>query len=116
MSQSFAPRFSIFVHVSALPAWLQLDRKRRGEIWETEVAPILGRYPDVSFRYFDAECFTARYSDIMLFETENVDAYTFVIEALRDSSLFSVPYFDLVDIVPTIEEGFRRYEAQKGHS
>lgn len=62
-------------------------------------------------RYYDAEAFSAVCSDIMVFETEHLQDYTFLIEALRDSALFSRPYFRLKHIIPAVEDGFRDYEA-----
>lgn len=43
-------------------------------------------------RYFDAEAFTTQCSDVMMTE----------------------PYFELVQIVPAIEEGYQAYEKASG--
>lgn len=103
-------RWSIFMLVRTTPAWLALPREKRGEI---AAAAFSSALPDesVTMRYFDAEAFSGRCTDVVLFETENPAAYYFAIERLRDSALFSVPYFEVVDIIPTVEEGFRAFEA-----
>jgi transposase InsO family protein len=49
-------------------------------------------------------------SDISLFESDDLIAFYAVMERLRDSVLFAKPYFELVQIVPAIEEGFQHYE------
>ena len=46
-----------------------------------------------------------------MFETQDPAAYYFAIERLRDSPLFTIPYFEVVDIVPTLEDGFQAFEA-----
>ena len=104
--------YAFFVLVRALPAWLRLPREERGAISAREWAPILRRHDRVRLRTFDAEAFYARGSDVFLFETEAPEAYYFLMEAVRDSSIFTEPYFELIDIIPAIEDGFRRYEAE----
>ncbi|MCL9782298.1 hypothetical protein M9194_12765 [Vibrio sp. S4M6] len=60
----------------------------------------------------DTQAFTTKCSDIAVFETENIQDYYFLIEELRDSKIFSEPYFEIVDIFPAIENGFVEFEAR----
>lgn len=110
---SAAANVVIFMQVRALPAWLALPRERRNAISQG-LSPVLGRYPDVAMRYFDAEAFTSRCSDVLMFECSDIERYHFLIEELRDSVMFAHPYFELTDVVTTIEEGFRRFERSSG--
>jgi hypothetical protein len=103
-------RFTLFVLLRALPAWLALPRARRDAIGSTAVAQALAGQP-VTLRHFDAEAFTAQCSDVSLFETDDLRAFYAVMERLRDSPLFAHPYFELVQIIPAIEDGFRQFEA-----
>jgi len=48
--------------------------------------------------------------------TTELHPYHDFIETLRDSPMFAVPYFRLVQIVPAIEEGFRGYEERQAGS
>ncbi|MCJ8337169.1 MAG: SDR family NAD(P)-dependent oxidoreductase [Pseudomonadales bacterium] len=52
-----------------------------------------------------------RQCDIALYETEIIQDYYFLMDALRDSKIYTVPYFEIVDIFPAIEEGFLEYAA-----
>ncbi len=61
---------------------------------------------------FDAEAFTSKCTDVAMFQTEDLKKYYFVIEKLRDSILITHPYFEIVEIIPTIEDGFREFESQ----
>jgi hypothetical protein len=65
-------------------------------------------------RYFDAEAFSAHCSDVMMITASDLQQYYDFIETLRDSPMFAVPYFRLVQIVPAIEEGFRSFEERQG--
>jgi Darcynin, domain of unknown function len=103
------PRFTIFVFLRALPAWLALPREQRRALAEANVAAAL-KGSGVALRHFDAEAFTAICSDISLFEADDLIAFYAVMERLRDSVLFTKPYFELVQIIPAIEDGFQHYE------
>jgi len=100
-----------FVHVRTTPAWLKLDRERRRVLAELHVYQPLEEFSDLKMRYFDAEAFTGRLTDIMMFETLSPESYYFFIERFRDSPLIADAYFEVVDIIPTLEEGFQTYEA-----
>jgi hypothetical protein len=98
--------FTIFVHMNARREWLLLKREARAEFVEAELAPILVRHPQVKITFYDAEAFTTLCSDIATFETESLDEYAALMDELRDSKLFTVPYFDFVGIFPAKQADF----------
>ncbi|SBS26380.1 hypothetical protein MSP8887_04193 [Marinomonas spartinae] len=106
-------KYTFFVHMNATAAWLSLSREERNRYFTETIGDIFARYPDVSVRLYDCEAFTTRCSDIAVYETENLQHYYFLIEALRDSQVFTVPYFEVVDIFPALENGFEEYEASQ---
>src|ERR671932_765398 len=98
-------RYSIFILYQATPAWLSLSRERRNAIFTAELAPIIFDYQvNVRIRLFDSEAFHARVSDVMMISCEDVQQYYFFMEALRDTSFFSVPYIDLKDVIVSVED------------
>ena len=101
--------FTFFVHMNATREWLKLSHQQRDEFFNNSLGQIMARYEDVRVRLFDVEAFSTKCSDIAMFETENLQAYTFMMDALRDSEFYTVPYFEIVDIYPAIEESFRDY-------
>ncbi len=103
------PPFTIFMLLRALPAWLALPRPQRNTIAESAMAHAL-KEGTVSVRHFDAEAFTAQCSDVAVFETPDLPSFYRAVERLRDSALFTTPYFELVQILPSIENGFRHFE------
>lgn len=104
-------KYTFFMLLNATPAWLSLSREERREFGDQVIGTILARHPDVAFRFFDTEAFSGHCSDIAVFEAANLREYSFVIDALRDTPFYTVPYFDVVDIIPGVEDGYKAYEA-----
>ncbi len=104
--------FSIFLLVKAHQRWLLLSRQQRAEMFQQHVAVHFGGDSNLRMRFFDAEAFHGKLSDIMMIETEDLRASYYFIETLRDSPIFQQAYFELVDVIPAIENGFQQYEAQ----
>ena len=51
---------------------------------------------------------------VAVFETADLQAYTFLIDSLRDTAFFSQPYFEILDIVPAVEDGYVEYDRAHG--
>ena len=96
-------QYTIFIHMNATKAWLSLTAEERRQFIVGELAPILGKYPTVSLEFYDAEAFSAHFSDIALIKTEALDDYASLMDDLRKSRLNTVPYFEFVEIIPTVE-------------
>jgi chlorite dismutase len=105
-------RYAIFGLATATEAWLRLSREQRRSFVESELGPMLARFPG-KVRWFDAEAFSTRCSDVILFETDDLREYTFLMERLRDSKVFTEPYFRFQELIPAVEEGFREFEANE---
>lgn len=103
-------RYAFFVMLRATPAWLRLPRERRRALAAEHVAPLLGPDSGVRMRYFDVEAFSADCSDLMLLETDDPRHHYFFMERLRDSPLITEPYFEVVRILPAVEEGYVDFE------
>lgn len=65
----------------------------------------------LTMRNFDAEAFSAPCSDVMMVETRDPRHHYFFMEQLRDSPMFSAPYFEVLNIISAIEDGYQAYEA-----
>jgi hypothetical protein len=113
MSMSSVPRFAAIVALEFEPAWLALDRGERNR-YAALVVEIAARHPSVSFRWFDADALGHGYTDFALCEFDEVEAYHFLWEELRDTKLFSVPYLRIRNVMLGIERGYQRYEAARG--
>ncbi|MEU9790128.1 darcynin family protein [Streptomyces sparsogenes] len=108
------PRLTIFVHLTALPAWLALGRPECRQIIAEHVEPPLERHSAVQVRWFDAEAWAAAPSDVLMATTDDPTAWSDLFEGLRDSPLWSVPYFRVDMVLPAVEDGFADYERRTG--
>ncbi|MFC4667457.1 darcynin family protein [Seohaeicola nanhaiensis] len=105
-----SPPLSLFVLVRALPAWLALSRAERRQIGGAALATL----PEgLTFRQFDTEAFSAMCSDIWMIEGATPRSINTAMERLRDTPLFSVPYFEFVAILPALEDGWQAFEAEE---
>lgn len=104
----------VLVQLTALAAWLRLSREQRSHIVEEQVAPVLAAHRGVLARWVDLEAFTADSSDLLLVETDDLLEWNRLFEALRDTALFSEPYFRLDRLLIGAEDGFRDYERHRG--
>lgn len=101
-----SPTITFFVHLQATSAWLRLSRREREDYVAQKLNPLLTIYDPIEFRFYDAESFTAKCSDIATFTTTDMSAFNRLMDDLRGSQLFTVPYFELVDIFPAVETEF----------
>jgi hypothetical protein len=102
-------RWVFIVQLTALPCWLALDRERRRAV-VAGLEPVLGKHRDVRVRWVDVEAFTADCSDVLIADTVDPRAWNHLFEALRDSVLFTTPYFRLERLLTGVEDGYRDYE------
>lgn len=112
-------RYVFFILLRATPAWLRLTRQQRRAMGAEHLEPLLASSEGIRMRYFDAEAFTSACSDVMMIETDDPKHHYFFMERLRDSVLLTTPFFEVVQIVPSIEDGYVEFEdagAAKGQA
>lgn len=109
-------KLTAFVLLQAAPDWLAMDRTQRDEIGQAALAKAFDA-PGLSLRFFDAEAFHGRVSDVAMIEAESAESYYFAVERLRDTPLIARGYFQVVDIIPAFEDGHQRFaETEAGHA
>jgi hypothetical protein len=109
-----APTLTFFMLLRSSPAWLAKARTERAAFIAEHVRPIFARYPQVRMRFYDAEAFTGRATDVAVFETADLRAYYFLIDALRDTPFLGLPYFEVLDVIPAVEDGYVEYNEEMG--
>lgn len=103
--------YTILILLNATPKWLELSRSKRALFYEQSVLPIFQQTkPSLSVRFFDSEYFHSKVSDFLIVSTTDLDEYKLLIELLRDSAIYSVPYFTVQDIVIGQENLFERFD------
>jgi len=98
-------RLTVFMLIKATPAWLALPPKQRMAFFAEKIRPLLADRPQLRLRYFDAEFYTARCSDVMMWETDEPAVYRALVEDLRET-LFWDHYFQVVEIIPAVEDAY----------
>jgi hypothetical protein len=103
-------RLTVFLLLKAAPAWLRLQREERFRVAEAAFATAF-KTSTLRLRYFDSEAFSSRVSDVAMLEADDLEAYYFAIERLRDTPLLSHPFFEIVEVIPALENGHQAFEA-----
>ncbi|WP_421750315.1 darcynin family protein [Croceimicrobium sp.] len=104
--------YTILVLLNASPQWLSLNRDERSQFVEEDLNPIFRKVsPAVEIRLFDSEYFHAEVSDFMIITCNDLDQHKLFIEMLRDSKIYSVPYFEVKDIIVGQENLFEDFNA-----
>lgn len=110
--------YTILVLMNATPKWLALTRNERSKFVENEITPIIQRVSKtVNVSFYDSEYFHSSVSDFMMVGTNVLDDYKTLIEMLRDTKIYSVPYFEIKDIIMGQENLFedfnKRFKQEK---
>ncbi|MBN8865599.1 MAG: hypothetical protein J0H92_19645 [Sphingobacteriales bacterium] len=104
--------YTILILLSATSKWLTLSRHERAQFYEKTILPVFRNTPSLSVKFYDSEYFNATISDFLIVSTTDLDEYKRMIEVLRDSAVYSVPYFTVKDIVVGQENLFQDFDQQ----
>jgi|ERR1700677_2889612 hypothetical protein len=102
---------TVFVMVKTSPEWLAMTIDERFGHFNRLMVPILKKYEDkVRLRFYDTEFYSARVTDIWVWEAKSRHAYEMVIEELRETPLWD-RFFSIVEILAGVENAYaRNYE------
>ncbi|MFE4604979.1 darcynin family protein [Kitasatospora indigofera] len=103
-----APPVTAFMLVKTTPEWLALTVRQRVDAFTTEVLPAIeARTTGVRSRFFDTEFYSARVTDVWMWEAADHQAYQLLIDALRETPFWD-RYFEVVDLLVGTENGYAR--------
>ncbi|GGV25285.1 darcynin [Kitasatospora herbaricolor] len=103
-----APPVTAFMLVKTTPEWLALTVQERVDAFTTEVLPAIeARTSGVRSRFFDTEFYSARVTDVWMWEAEDHHGYQLLIDALRETPFWD-RYFEVVDLLVGTENGYAR--------
>ncbi|WP_064618571.1 darcynin family protein [Pseudomonas sp. GR 6-02] len=99
---------SVFMLVKTTQEWLGFSVEHRFELMRTQMEPILQKHAaQVSMRFFDIEFYSARVTDLWLWETDSHHAYELLVEDLRETPFWD-RYFAIVEILPGVENAYAK--------
>jgi hypothetical protein len=103
---TFTPKLTVFMLVKTSPEWLALSIDERFARLREAFEPILRVHADtVTLRFYDAEFYTARVTDLWVWEAADHHAYELVVEALRETAFWD-RWFTIVEIIPAVENAY----------
>lgn len=99
-------KYCIIIRYDFDVSWLQLNREARDQYKRSFKEKISEAAGVLTIRHFEAQAFSADFSDFILVETENLQAYYYFIERLRDSNFITQGWAYLKDISIGIQDGY----------
>ncbi|GAA3220770.1 darcynin family protein [Nonomuraea helvata] len=107
-TESFEPSVTAFMLVKTTSEWLGMSVEQRVEVFTTEILPaITAKVKDVRSRFYDTEFYTARVTDVWVWEARDHQAYQLLVEALRETSFWD-RYFEVVELLVGVENGYAK--------
>ncbi|WP_181774052.1 darcynin family protein [Amycolatopsis pittospori] len=95
-----------FMLVKTTPEWLGLTVGQRVETFKTEILPAIeSKVKGVRSRFYDTEFYSARVTDVWVWEADDHHSYQLLIEALRETSFWD-KYFEVVDLLVGVENAY----------
>lgn len=108
-----APVSVAIVELKVEPTYLQLSRETRAEKWRAMQA-IIRAHPGVSVTWNDADAFSGECSDFVICRFARMFDYHCMWEELKDSELFTTPYFHIARVLIGMENAFEAYDEKLG--
>ena len=104
-------RYMMVVLLEFYPSWLALPREER-RMHAASLQEIIRKHePAVQVRFFDAEALPGKdYTDFVVCETEDMEQYHYMWEAIRDSEPYTKGYMKIKDVIMGMENAFQSYE------
>ncbi|MCM2424065.1 darcynin family protein [Streptomyces sp. RKAG293] len=97
-----------FLLVKTTPEWLGLTVQQRVDAFTTQVVPAIeAKTTGVRSRFYDTEFYSARVTDVWVWEADDHHAYQLLIDALRETPFWD-RYFEVVDLLVGTENGYAR--------
>jgi len=107
---------TVLMLVKTTTEWLSIPALRRFELFQKQIGPILTKHTErVSLRLYDMEFYSARVTDVWMWEAKDHHDYELVVEELRDTPFWD-RYFDIVEILPGVENMYLNVHGPVGES
>ncbi|MGY9063776.1 darcynin family protein [Streptomyces sp. CAS3] len=102
------PPVTAFMLVKTTPEWLALTVQERVDAFTTQVLPAIeARTTGVRSRFYDTEFYSARVTDVWVWEAKDHHVYQLLVDALRETPFWD-RYFEIVDLLVGTENGYAR--------
>ncbi|MCS0600428.1 darcynin [Streptomyces sp. LP11] len=103
-----APPVTAFMLVKTTQEWLALSVQQRIDAFTTQVLPVIeAKTKGVRSRFYDTEFYSARVTDVWVWEADDHQAYQLLVDALRETPFWD-RYFEVVDLLVGTENAYAR--------
>jgi hypothetical protein len=104
--EAFIATLTTFMLVKTAPEFLGLSVDKRFRLVKEHLEPLLLKYKEsIRLRFYDVEFYSARITDIWMWEAANHHAYELLVEDLRETPFWD-RYFSIVEILPGVENAY----------
>jgi hypothetical protein len=108
MQPNFEPAITVFMLVKTTPEWLSFTVEKRYELFHGQIGSILKKHAEgVSLRFYDVEFYSARVTDIWIWDAKDHHSYELLVEDLRETPFWD-RYFEIVEILPGVENAYAK--------
>lgn len=105
---TFEPQLTAFMLIKTTPKWLSLSVPERMEAFRTQILPAIeGKVSGVRSRFYDTEFYSARVTDVWVWEARDHESFQLLVDALRETPFWDT-YFDVLDLLVGVENGYAR--------
>ena len=90
------------IEVQVRTNWFELESRTRRD-YAKQLDEIIERYPDIRFRWFDAEAWTGKFTDFVLCEFSDLDSYNSLWGELRRHPFLCTPFATISRVILGME-------------
>ena len=96
---------TFFMLLEATAHWRDLDADAQRDLFDDASATVFNGYPDLRMSRYASGAFHDRCSDVLVWQTSgDLSQYHAAIDTLRAQPFFGAPLFEIIDVVPGIED------------
>lgn len=107
-TRAFDAALSVFMLVKTNPEWLGFPVGERFKLLAQHVEPILRKHHEkIRLRFYDVEFYSARVTDIWLWDAADPHSYELLVEDLRETPFWD-RYFSIVEILAGVENAYAK--------
>ncbi|HKX39886.1 MAG TPA: darcynin family protein [Burkholderiaceae bacterium] len=103
--------YTFFMLLQSTSRWRTLSVDEQHAHHDALLMQVFEGYPELKLRHFDSTAFAGRCSDVLLWETTDVAQYYHAVEWLRDRGPLGAQWFEVVDVIPAVEDAWREHDA-----
>ena len=105
-TQTFEPTLTVFMLTKTTRHWLDMPVEQRFAWFNENLSPILKKHAKgVSMRFFDTEFYTARVTDVFVWNAKDHHSYQMLVEELRETTMWD-HYFLIVELLAGVENAY----------